>query len=423
VAAGVVRALMKRRRRQLESCPPGRHVPLAEALLVPTGASLRDAAEPLALGRLEAALAALSIRLAATDGEVPLVLGVVVEPDEGVSFYLDEPVDGAPAPFRATDHGQTWKLDEDALLGEHLDQAEPLLPALVGVGRTPTNQQVLVNLEAFGSVSVLGPGAADLLRTWVTDLATKPWTEFLEVVPIGFGDELAALESVRPAPSLEEVRSAMVTHAEGVARMVHEVGERSLVAARLHGESSNWGPRVICCAETPSMEELEPLRPVLADSVRAGVVLVAAGPIADAELVLDTAGEEMDIAPLGLVVRPPHLRPTELTRIGALVDAVTTTETIEPEDAVSKVSPVQETKDFLDPAAFFDEDEWAALDISDPKVDEPGAERESSEEGKASLTEEPSDSAKAEGNGSRGSSSVEADPWVEARRLAEEVLR
>jgi len=70
--------------------------------------------------------------------------------------------------------GEVWELGPDAPLGEDLDQAEPLMPALVGVGRTAKGQEVLVNLEAFGSIALVGPGGPALLRSWVTELGTKP---------------------------------------------------------------------------------------------------------------------------------------------------------------------------------------------------------------------------------------------------------
>lgn len=422
LAAGVIRTLMFLRRRQQRRVPLDRRPPQPGPLLVPTEVALRRAADTKNLGRLEAALAGLSIGLASRDGEVATVLGVVVETDGRVKVCLGGAQDDAPEPFTALEGGEVWELGPGAPLGEDLDEAEPLMPALVGVGRTATGQEVLVNLEAFGSIALVGPGGPALLRSWVTELGTKPWSECLEIVPVGFADELAGLERVQPAATLEAVCPSMVVHARQVTEMVEDVGETSLLAARLHGSADNWAPQVVCCAEAPTRQELDPVRLALADSARSGVVLAAAGPMSEAGLVLDTSTDEMEVAPLGMTVRPHGLAASEVASIGGLVDVAQSHDDVGPDDPAydTEVSPTRAARELLDPAAYFDkegldgnapaDDEWGDFDLASTGKPSNGHRQSPDQAGLAGpgKPEEPTGSA--------------LDSMAYARELAAEVL-
>lgn len=350
-AAGIIRALMVLRRRQRNRCPLDRRVPQPGPALVPTEVALRRAASPESLERMEAALGALAAGLADRPGELPTVLGVVVSADGAVRVCVDRHQAAAPKPFKVADDGKAWELAAATRVDQGLADTESVLPALVSVGRTPGDEEVLVNLEAFGCVSLVGPGAGDLLRAWVTELATKSWAQCIEVVSVGFGEDLASLDRLRPAEALDdEVVRAMVAQAEEVTRMVDDLGEGSLLAARLRGDPENWAPQVVCCAQAPSREALAPLRVALAESTRSGVVLAGAGPMPEAALVLDTATEEMKVAPLGVVVRPHRLAETEAASLGSLMEVAKRTDVVGPEDPAY----AETTRDLLDPAIFFE---------------------------------------------------------------------
>lgn len=363
-AAGIIRALMVSRRRQRNHCPLDRRVPQPGPALVPTEVALRRAASPESLERLEAALGALAAGLADRPGELPTVLGVVVSADGAVKVCLDRHQAAAPKPFKVADDGKAWELAATTRVDQGLADTDSVLPALVSVGRTPGDEEVLVNLEAFGCVSLVGPGAGDLLRAWATELATKSWAQCIEVVSVGFGEELAALDRLRPAKALDDEVRTMVAQGEEVARMVDELGEGSLLAARLRGDPENWAPQVVCCAQAPSREALAPLRVALAESTRSGVVLAGVGPMAEAALVLDTATEEMKVAPLGVVVRPHRLAETEAASLGSLVEVAKRTDVVGPEDPAYAGT----TRDLLDPAIFFDPEDQGFADDTAAKM-------------------------------------------------------
>jgi len=349
-AAGIIRALMVLRRRQRNHCPLDRRVPQPGPALVPTEVALRRAASPESLERLEAALGALAAGLSDRPGELPTVLGLVVSADGAVRVCLDRHQTSAPQPFKVAEDAMAWELAAATHVDQGLADTESMLPALVSVGRTPGDEEVLVNLEAFGCVSLVGPRAGDLLRAWVTELATKSWAQCIEVVSVGFGEELAALDRLRPAETLDDEVRTMVAQAEEVTRMVDELGEGSLLAARLRGDPENWAPQVACCAQAPSREALAPLRVALAESTRSGVILAGAGPMLEAALVLDTANEDMEVAPLGVVVRPHRLAESEAASLGSLVEVAKRTDVVGPEDPAY----AETTRELLDPAIFFD---------------------------------------------------------------------
>ncbi len=425
LAAGVIRTLMMLRRRQQRRIPLDRRAPPPDPLLVPTEVALRRAANPEVLSRLEVALAALSLELANIDGEVATILGVVADPDGRVKVCLGQPQPSAPEPFKVVDEGQAWELDPAVIVDDDdLDQAEPLMPALVGVGHTATRQEVLVNLEAFGCVSLLGPRAPELLQAWVTELATKAWSECLEVVPVGFGQELASLERVSPAETLEKVKSSMMVHGAQITSLVEDVGESSLLAARLHGSADNWAPKVVCCAQAPSRKELEPVRLALADSARSGVVLAAVGAMSEAGLVLDTSSDEMEVAALKVTVKPHRLETPEAVSIGALMDEAQCRGDVAPDDPAYdlEVSPTRAARELLDAAMFF-EDEYEAHQAHAPKEEWSGFDV-SANSNADSEAAKVTDGGDEDSAGSRTDEvPVEAnDSMAEARELAAQVL-
>ncbi len=354
-AAGIIRALMVLRRRQRNHCPLDRRVPQPGPALVPTEVALRRAASPESLERLEAALGALAAGLADRPGELPAVLGVVVSSDGAVRVCLDRHQASAPQPFKVADDAMAWELAAATHVDQDLADTVSVLPALVSVGRTPGDEEVLVNLEAFGCVSLVGPGAGDLLRAWVTELATKSWAQCIEVVSVGFGEDLASLDRLRPAKALDDEVRTMVAQAEEVTRMVDELGEGSLLAARLRGDPENWAPQVVCCAQAPSREALAPLRVALAESTRSGVVLAGVGPMAEAALVLDTASEEVEVSPLGVVVRPHRLAETEAASLGSLVEVAKRTDVVGPEDPAYAQTTRDLAAQVLDDSGLFED--------------------------------------------------------------------
>jgi nucleoid-associated protein YgaU len=92
----------------------------------------------------------------------------------GIEILWDHEQPAAPPPWRAADGGWAWRLayDEDAHT-PNVDRCSPF-PALVTIG-TRESRQLLLDLEAYGTVSICGPDdlVDGLLRAIATELAVS----------------------------------------------------------------------------------------------------------------------------------------------------------------------------------------------------------------------------------------------------------
>jgi nucleoid-associated protein YgaU len=92
----------------------------------------------------------------------------------GIEILWDTEQPDAPTPWRAADGGWAWRLayDEDAHTPT-VERCSPF-PALVTIG-TREGRQLLLDLEAFGAVSICGPDdlVDGLLRSIATELAVS----------------------------------------------------------------------------------------------------------------------------------------------------------------------------------------------------------------------------------------------------------
>jgi nucleoid-associated protein YgaU len=92
----------------------------------------------------------------------------------GIEILWDHEQPDAPAPWRAADGGWAWRLayDEDAHTPK-VERCSPF-PALVTIG-TREGRQLLLDLEAYGTVSISGPDdlVDGLLRSIATELAVS----------------------------------------------------------------------------------------------------------------------------------------------------------------------------------------------------------------------------------------------------------
>lgn len=151
-----------------------------------------------------------------------------------------------------------WTVSEDALPRDDHD-AESAAPQLVCIG-TDDGEQVLVNLAAAGGlVAVSGDTrvASEMARSIVVDLATHAWADVIEVLAVGFHEDLLPLGGgrLRQFASLDDA----IAHVRGSVQ--HRLSERVIVsavepsrtqAANLTGFATDRDKPVgvFCCGET-----------------------------------------------------------------------------------------------------------------------------------------------------------------------------
>ncbi|UPK72950.1 LysM peptidoglycan-binding domain-containing protein [Nocardioidaceae bacterium SCSIO 66511] len=121
-----------------------------------------------------------------------------------------------------------WTTTADALPGDHVDgpSAAPQL-ACIGVDGS---EQVLVNLAAAGGVVAVSGDrrvATEMARSIVVDLATHAWADVIEVIAVGFHEDLLPLGGgrLRQFESLDDA----IAHVRGSVQ--HRLSERVIVSA------------------------------------------------------------------------------------------------------------------------------------------------------------------------------------------------
>ncbi|UYM04956.1 LysM peptidoglycan-binding domain-containing protein [Solicola gregarius] len=121
-----------------------------------------------------------------------------------------------------------WTTTADALTREHLEgpSAAPQL-ACIGVDG---GEQVLVNLAAAGGVVAVSGDrrvATEMARSIVIDLATHAWADVIEVIAVGFHEDLLPLGGgrLRQFSTLDDA----ISHVRGSVQ--HRLSERVIVSA------------------------------------------------------------------------------------------------------------------------------------------------------------------------------------------------
>ena len=107
----------------------------------------------------------------------------------GIELLWDAPMPSAPSPWEATPGGGwSWRLLYDPSAEVPETQLPAAIPGLVTFGRRH-DAQVLVDLEAFGTVSIDGDqrAAEDLLRSIVLELGAGEELADAWVSTVGFG--------------------------------------------------------------------------------------------------------------------------------------------------------------------------------------------------------------------------------------------
>jgi DNA-binding SARP family transcriptional activator len=165
LATALLLALRRRRRQRPHTSKRRRSVPPLERSLV--------AAADLPLVRWVSQELAMLGELIA--GRRHPAVPIVVEFSEstGIEVLWDRPFDDAPAPWEAVPGGWAWRTLYDPEAEVPMAQRPALIAGLVTVG-VRDGRQVMVNLEAFGSLAVVGETTPrdDLLRSMIAELAT-----------------------------------------------------------------------------------------------------------------------------------------------------------------------------------------------------------------------------------------------------------
>ncbi|MCG8971423.1 LysM peptidoglycan-binding domain-containing protein [Streptomyces sp. CL12-4] len=234
LAAAVTGALALRRTLQRRRRKPGETIAIAGETS-PAEAQLAAAAEPGGAARLDVAL-----RTMAQQGDgagVPVVRAARI--GARTIHVLPEDLSQKPlAPFVSGKDGW-WVLDAAAvLLDEDAARDVPApCPALVTIGSTEKGDLVLLNLARTSALLLDGNPVhiTEVCTSLALELGMSPWASDVEVVVIGFGEDLPQL-----LPTTRIAHMRQPTHA------LRDLSERLLEAHQLPDTAHQ--PYLLLCA-------------------------------------------------------------------------------------------------------------------------------------------------------------------------------
>ncbi|MCX4993338.1 LysM peptidoglycan-binding domain-containing protein [Streptomyces sp. NBC_00568] len=263
LAAAVTAALALRRTLQRRRRKPGETIAIAPQT-APAEAGLAAAAEPVGAARLDVALRTM-VHAAEQDGrEVPRLRGARL--DARTCHVLPDDLASEPQePFVAGAAGW-WQLPDGAELLD-ADTARTLrapCPALVTVGSTESGDLVLADLAQLPVLLLDGSPVhiSEVCTSLALELGMSPWSQDVEVVTVGFGEDL---------PSL--LPSSRIAHMRRPAHALRDLTERLLEVHQIP-ETANH-PYVVLCASALDTDTAWQFADILGTNPQIPVTLIA----------------------------------------------------------------------------------------------------------------------------------------------------
>ena len=332
-ASSLAWVLARLRRIQRRRLPRGRMPASPSREAVQLEQQLQDASDPDSALFLDASLRVMSSRFAGLNP--PEIIGAILDSD-AVSILLDAPAE-APYGFVTSDDNKVWEVSRREELEHLLTEAEGVpapLPTLATIGTTSGNE-FLLNLEHVTALNLQGDPKAieDLCAAMAIQLASSHLADDLDVVCVGFGQDLGVFERIEYVP---DVNSAIerIAHQHRQNRAL--LGSHLPVADTRIGNSEDyWHPAVTLVPGELTDQQAQDLLDVCGSSV----CIVAHG--------LTGAKWLCSLNNNGLIVEPINLRLEPLGLSGAVVAAVAELATIakDPLGVELEMSPVSHAED------------------------------------------------------------------------------
>ncbi|MEU9014636.1 hypothetical protein AB0D12_33745 [Streptomyces sp. NPDC048479] len=241
LAAAVTGALALRRTLQRRRRKPGEKIAIASETST-AEAQLAAAAEPGGAARLDVALRTLSShQLDQEEGATGLPpLRAARIGARAVEVLPEDLAQEPQAPF-VSGQGGWWVLPADAgLLDEETarEVAAPY-PGLVTIGSTETGDLLLLNLAQVPALLLDGNPVhiTEVCTSLALELGMSPWASEVEVVTVGFGEDLPQL-----------LPTARIAHMRQAAHALRDLSERLLEAHQM--PETQHQPYLLLCASS-----------------------------------------------------------------------------------------------------------------------------------------------------------------------------
>jgi LysM domain len=249
-ATGITATIIRLRRRRLAQRKLGHRLTTATATVAVTETVMRAEAKPDRINALHNLLAGLTGH-GKLDGHQPLIRAVQHN-DDGVELLWNEPQARPSKPWTTTDGGWSWRTPWPTTPPANVRLA-PILPALVPLGKRPDGSELILDLEAAGSLSIEGTpeDTTAFIRQLVVSLAASPLADNLDLMTIDLdvpGSE--HLEHIRTTTA-ETATQWLTARSTETAAALAKAKVPSTFAARLLGRRHDeWEPLIVATATT-----------------------------------------------------------------------------------------------------------------------------------------------------------------------------
>ncbi|MBK6013544.1 LysM peptidoglycan-binding domain-containing protein [Streptomyces sp. MBT53] len=265
LAAAVTGALALRRTLQRRRRKPGETIAIAPE---PSSAEaqLAAAAEPGGAARLDVALRTMAYRAAEEGDEAGLpALRAARIGARAVEVLPEDLVQEPQAPFTSGKAGW-WVLaaDADLLDEETAHQVPAPYPGLATIGSTEAGDLVLLNLARVSALLLDGNPVhiTEVCISLALELGMSPWASDVEIVTLGFGEDLPGL-----------LPTARIAHMRQARHALRDLSERLLEAHQLPETSHQ--PYLLLCASSLDTDTAWEFAEVIDKAAAVPVTLIA----------------------------------------------------------------------------------------------------------------------------------------------------
>jgi hypothetical protein len=314
-ASGLVALLAMKRLIQQRRRRPGHRIRMPEAMSDSEWAA-RTTQTPDDADLLNRSLRTLAKNIAEAGCALPRIHGVKVG-TQTVEIFLEEEIPSTLplAPFRSTEEGSLLLDPQQVLPADELGEGPAPYPALVTLGSSGDRASVLVDLEAVGTVGLVGSPAetVEVLTAAAVELATSRVADHLDLLCVGFVPELPAVLSSGRLRHVSTVAEALAD-AKGHARDVAESLANAELSHARHARialvaEAAWNPVIILSVLTCNADQLADLQPLTSSHGTLGAIVRV-----DPEEAAPNGGLVLPVAPDRLV-NLPGLAPVVLHRV------------------------------------------------------------------------------------------------------------
>ncbi|MGW2291874.1 LysM peptidoglycan-binding domain-containing protein [Streptomyces phaeochromogenes] len=264
LAAAVTGALALRRTLQRRRRKPGEKIAIAPETST-AEAQLAATAEPGGAARLDVGLRTLAHRVAQAEDAVLPPLRAAWVGARTLQVLPEDLAQKPQAPFVSGEAGW-WVLPSDAaLLDEEAAREVPApYPGLVTIGSTEAGDLLLLNLAQLPALLLDGNPVhiTEVCTSLALELGMSPWASEVEVVTVGFGDELPQL-----------LPTARIAHMRQAAHALRDLSERLLEAHQM--PETQHQPYLLLCASSLDADTAWQFADVIDKSGPVPVTLIA----------------------------------------------------------------------------------------------------------------------------------------------------